>query len=47
MARPVHLLARGAEVEEIINVVAIAVVDARETEPVVAVEITKAVAQAD
>jgi len=47
MARPVHLLARGAEVEEIINVVAIAVVDARETEPVVPVEITKAVAQAD
>ncbi len=32
MARPVHLLARGAEVEEIVNVVAIAVVDARETE---------------
>ena len=32
MSRPVHLLARGAEVEEIVNVVAIAVVDARETE---------------
>ena len=32
MARPVHLLARGAEVEEIVNVVAIAVVDARESE---------------
>ena len=30
MSRPVHLLARGAEVEEIVNVVAIAVVDARE-----------------
>jgi len=48
MARPVHLLARGAEVEEIVNVVAIAVVDARETEPATAAaEITKAVAQAD
>ena len=47
MARPVHLLARGAEVEEIINVVAIAVVDARETEPVVPVEIAKSVAHAD
>ena len=33
MSRPVHLLARGAEVEEIVNVVAIAVVDARELEP--------------
>jgi len=32
MSRPVHLLARGAEVEEIVNVVAIAVVDAHETE---------------
>jgi hypothetical protein len=32
MARPVHLLARGAEVEEIVNVVAVAVVDARESE---------------
>jgi malate dehydrogenase (oxaloacetate-decarboxylating)(NADP+) len=48
MARPVHLLARGAEVEEIVNVVAIAVVDARETEPLAAREVvTKAVAQAD
>jgi len=36
MARPVHLLARGAEVEEIVNVVAIAVVDARDGEPVTA-----------
>jgi hypothetical protein len=35
-------------VEEIINVVAIAVVDARETEPLTAIpEFTKAVAQAD
>ena len=48
MSRPVHLLARGAEVEEIVNVVAIAVVDARESEPTTALpEITKAVAQAD
>ncbi len=46
MARPVHLLARGAEVEEIVNVVAIAVVDAREGEPT-ALEIKKAVVQAD
>jgi malate dehydrogenase (oxaloacetate-decarboxylating)(NADP+) len=43
MARPVHLLARGAEVEEIVNVVAIAVVDARDREPVAAKqEIAKA-----
>ena len=39
MARPVHLLARGAEVEEIINVVAIAVVDARESEPIAAMPV--------
>jgi malate dehydrogenase (oxaloacetate-decarboxylating)(NADP+) len=32
MSRPVHLLARGAEVEEIVNVAAFAVVDAQETE---------------
>jgi malate dehydrogenase (oxaloacetate-decarboxylating)(NADP+) len=32
MSKPVHLLARGAEVEEIVNVTAIAVVDAQETE---------------
>jgi len=31
MAKPVHLLARGAEVEEIVNAAAIAVVDAQET----------------
>jgi malate dehydrogenase (oxaloacetate-decarboxylating)(NADP+) len=46
MARPVHLLARGAEVEEIVNVVAIAVVDAREAESFTAIP-AKAVAQAD
>jgi malate dehydrogenase (oxaloacetate-decarboxylating)(NADP+) len=33
MSKPVHLLARGAEVEEIVNVTAIAVVDAQETAP--------------
>ncbi|MBZ5574024.1 MAG: NADP-dependent malic enzyme, partial [Acidobacteriia bacterium] len=32
MSRPVHLLPRGAEVEEIVNVAAIAVVDAQEIE---------------
>jgi malate dehydrogenase (oxaloacetate-decarboxylating)(NADP+) len=47
MARPVHLLARGAEVEEIVNVVAIAVVDARESESSGIPEVTKPVAQAD
>jgi len=48
MNRPVHLLARGAEVEEIVNAVAIAVVDARETEPgATTPEITDSLAQAD
>jgi malate dehydrogenase (oxaloacetate-decarboxylating)(NADP+) len=48
MTRPVHLLPRGAEVEEIVNVVAIAVVDARESEPgAVTPEITNTLAQAD
>jgi len=32
MSKPVHLVARGAEVEEIVNAAAIAVVDAQETE---------------
>jgi len=32
MSRPVHVLQRGAEVEEIVNIAAIAVVDAQETE---------------
>jgi len=31
MSKPVHLLSRGAQVEEIVNVTAIAVVDAQET----------------
>ena len=48
MARPVHLLARGAEVEEIVNAAAIAVVDARESEPgATKPEITGSLAQAD
>jgi malate dehydrogenase (oxaloacetate-decarboxylating)(NADP+) len=48
MNRPVHLLSRGAEVEEIVNAVAIAVVDARETEPgATTPEITDSLAQAD
>ncbi len=48
MSRPVHLLARGAEVEEIVNVVAIAVVDAHETEEATATpEITEAAVPAD
>ncbi len=33
MSKPVHLLSRGAEVEEIVNVTAIAVVDAQESAP--------------
>lgn len=32
MSRPVHLVARGAEVEEIVHAAAFAVVDAQETE---------------
>ena len=48
MNRPVHLLARGAEVEEIVNVVAIAVVDARESDPGSAVrDVAGSLAQAD
>ena len=46
MSRPVHLLARGAEVEEIVNVAAIAVVDAHESESATAtVEVPVLVAQ--
>ncbi len=33
MSKPVHLLSRGAEVEEIVNLTAIAVVDAQENAP--------------
>jgi malate dehydrogenase (oxaloacetate-decarboxylating)(NADP+) len=32
LSKPVHVLQRGAEVNEIVNVAAIAVVDAQETE---------------
>ena len=32
MSKPVHVLQRGAEVEEIVNIAAIAVVDAQESE---------------
>ena len=32
MSKPVHVLQRGAEVEEIVNIAASAVVDAQETE---------------
>jgi hypothetical protein len=31
MAKPVHLLQRGAEVEEIVNITTIAVVDAQDS----------------
>ena len=31
MSKPVHVLQRGAEVEEIVDIAAIAVVDAQET----------------
>ena len=32
MSKPVHVLQRGCEVEDIVNIAAIAVVDAQETE---------------
>ena len=41
MSKPVHVLQRGAEVEEIVNIAAIAVVDAKETEVRVNVETTQ------
>jgi malate dehydrogenase (oxaloacetate-decarboxylating)(NADP+) len=47
MSKPVHLLARGAEVEEIVNVTAIAVVDAQETEHLSPVQEPVEVAVAD
>jgi malate dehydrogenase (oxaloacetate-decarboxylating)(NADP+) len=31
MAKPVHLLQRGAEVEDVVNMAAVAVVDAQES----------------
>jgi hypothetical protein len=47
MNRPVRLLPRGAEVEEIVKVVAIAVVDAREGELRIMPETTPALVSAD
>jgi malate dehydrogenase (oxaloacetate-decarboxylating)(NADP+) len=47
MNRPVHLVAHGAEVDEIVNAVARAVVDARECEAATPAEVTKSVVQAD
>jgi malate dehydrogenase (oxaloacetate-decarboxylating)(NADP+) len=47
MNRPVHLLPRGAEAEEIVKIVAIAVVDAREGELRVMSEDTPALVSAD
>lgn len=47
MNRPVHLLPRGAEAEEIVKIVAIAVVDAREGELRVMPEDTPALVSAD
>jgi malate dehydrogenase (oxaloacetate-decarboxylating)(NADP+) len=41
MSKPVHVLQRGAEVEEIVNMAAIAVVDAQETEERAAEEASK------
>jgi malate dehydrogenase (oxaloacetate-decarboxylating)(NADP+) len=46
MSRPVHLLPRDAEVEEIVNAVAIAAVDSREAE-LPAGEIESSMVQAD
>ena len=39
MSKPVHVLQRGAEVEEIVNIAAVAVVDAQETEAQLAREV--------
>jgi malate dehydrogenase (oxaloacetate-decarboxylating)(NADP+) len=41
MSKPVHVLQRGAEVEEIVNIAAIAVVDAQETEARMGLEISE------
>jgi len=41
MSKPVHVLHRDAEVEEIVNMAAVAVVDAQETEALVANEIAR------
>jgi malate dehydrogenase (oxaloacetate-decarboxylating)(NADP+) len=42
MSKPVHVLQRGAEVEEIVNIAAIAVVDAQETEALLRAELNPA-----
>jgi malate dehydrogenase (oxaloacetate-decarboxylating)(NADP+) len=49
MSKPVHLLSRGAEVEEIVNMAAIAVIDAQELERSewVATEVSKPAVLAD
>ena len=48
MNRPVHLLPRGAEAEEIVKIVAIAVVDARESElPAMTRDMSKSLVLAD
>ena len=39
MSKPVHVLQHGCEVEEIVNIAAIAVVDAQETEAALDVEL--------
>jgi malate dehydrogenase (oxaloacetate-decarboxylating)(NADP+) len=44
MAKPVHLLARGAEVEEIVNMTTIAVVDAQDSAEPAAARVALAVA---
>ena len=45
MAKPVHLLARGVEVEDIVNITTIAVVDAQDSiEPEAAARVARAVA---
>jgi hypothetical protein len=41
MSRPVHVIQRDTEVEEIVNVVAIAVVDSQETDVRVVAELGK------
>jgi malate dehydrogenase (oxaloacetate-decarboxylating)(NADP+) len=46
MSKPVHVLPRGAEVEEIVNVAAIAVVDAQEAEAPITARIREVVVKA-
>jgi hypothetical protein len=44
MAKPVHLLQRGVEVEEIVNITTIAVVEAQDSSHPVAASATRAAA---